>query len=64
MGARNATQYGREVAYKTSKELAENGINIISGLAIGIDTCAHLGAMQLESIMQDKIQQKLSSSNF
>lgn len=60
VGARNATQYGREVAYKTSKELAENGINIISGLAIGIDTCAHLGAMQLESIMQDKIQQKLS----
>lgn len=46
VGARKSTIYGRKVAYKISKELAENGINIISGLAIGIDTCAHLGAVQ------------------
>lgn len=46
VGARKATIYGKRVAYKISKELAENGINIISGLAIGIDTCAHLGAIQ------------------
>ena len=60
VGARKATQYGRKVAYKISKELAENGINIISGLAIGIDTCAHLGAIQAESIVQSQIQQVIS----
>lgn len=60
VGARKATQYGREVAYKISKELAENGINIISGLAIGIDACAHLGAIQAESITQNIIQQSIS----
>ena len=60
VGARKATLYGEKIAYRISKELAENGINIISGLAIGIDTCAHIGAIQTKSIMQNIIQQKLS----
>lgn len=60
VGAREATLYGKKIAYRISKELAENGINIISGLAIGIDTCAHIGAIQTKSIMQNIIQQKLS----
>lgn len=46
VGARKATQYGRKIAYQFSKELTEKGINIISGLAIGIDSHAHLGAIQ------------------
>ena len=50
VGARKATQYGKIVAYEFSKELAEKGINIISGLAIGIDTCAHIGAIQAQNI--------------
>lgn len=45
VGARKSTQYGKNIAYKISKELSENGINIISGLALGIDTCAHIGAI-------------------
>ena len=50
VGARKATQYGKKVSYEFSKELAEKGINIISGLAIGIDTCAHIGAIQAQNI--------------
>lgn len=46
VGSRKATEYGKKIAYKFSKELAENGINIISGLAKGIDTYAHLGTIQ------------------
>lgn len=45
VGARKATQYGKKIAYKFSCELTEKGINIISGLAIGIDSYAHLGAI-------------------
>lgn len=45
VGTRKATQYGKNVALKMSKELSEKGINIISGLAVGIDTYAHLGCL-------------------
>lgn len=45
IGARKSTTYGKSIAYKIAKELSEKGINIISGLAIGIDTYAHLGAL-------------------
>lgn len=34
VGARKATEYGKKVALQISKELSENGINIISGLAV------------------------------
>lgn len=46
VGTRKATEYGKKVAFKFSKELSEKGINIISGLALGIDTYAHLGTLQ------------------
>lgn len=49
VGSRNATEYGKKVALNFSRKLSENGVNIISGLALGIDTCAHLGALQAES---------------
>ena len=50
VGARRATEYGKKVAFKFSKELSASGINIISGLAVGIDTYAHLGTLQQECI--------------
>lgn len=34
VGARKATEYGKRVALQLSKELSQNGINIISGLAL------------------------------
>lgn len=46
VGSRNATKYGKQMSSKIAKELAEKGINIISGLAIGIDEYAHMGALQ------------------
>lgn len=47
VGTRNPTEYGKKVAIKFAKQLSKKGINIISGLAVGIDTCAHLGNLQV-----------------
>ena len=44
VGSRNCTEYGYKQAIKFSKELSDNGICVISGMAIGIDTAAHVGA--------------------
>ena len=46
VGSRQATEYGKMVALKLSKDMSSKGINIISGLAKGIDTYAHLGTLQ------------------
>lgn len=45
VGTRKATTQGKEIAQRIAKELAANGIVIVSGLAIGIDTMAHKGAL-------------------
>ena len=46
VGARNATLYGKETANYMAQELAVRGCTVISGLARGIDGCAHTGALQ------------------
>ena len=46
VGSRRDTRYGREQAQRIARELAEDGVVIISGLARGIDTAAHRGAVQ------------------
>ena len=46
IGTRAASDYGKTLAFKIAKELAELGFNIVSGLALGIDTQAHLGALE------------------
>lgn len=45
IGSRRATTYGREVARALGRELAAEGIAVVSGLAFGIDSCAHRGAL-------------------
>ena len=45
VGARRATSYGREVARELGRELASAGMIVVSGLAFGIDACAHRGAL-------------------
>ncbi len=45
VGSRNCTVYGKAIAQKLSNRLAELGISIISGMARGIDTAAHQGAI-------------------
>ncbi len=45
IGCREARDYGKKIAKNFAYNLSKNNINIISGLAKGIDTCAHLGAI-------------------
>lgn len=45
VGSREPSKYGIYVAEKFSTELSKEGITIISGLAKGIDTFAHIGAL-------------------
>jgi len=45
VGSRKTSNYGRETACKLSLQLASSGMTIISGLARGIDTYAHEGAI-------------------
>ena len=44
VGTRHCTEYGKNVARELAKNVATNNINIISGLAKGIDSEAHIGA--------------------
>ena len=46
VGARNCTPYGREVAKELARQLAEQGVGIVSGLAYGVDGAAHAGALR------------------
>jgi DNA processing protein len=46
VGTRRASVYGKQVARELSADLAANGINIVSGLARGIDTIAHRSALE------------------
>jgi DNA processing protein len=45
VGTRHPTHCGRRFTEKLAQELAEKGVTIISGLARGIDTAAHRGAL-------------------
>ena len=46
IGTRACSHYGKESAERLSAELAGKGITIISGLALGIDAAAHVGALK------------------
>lgn len=45
VGSRSPSIYGREMARMFARELSHRGICIVSGLAMGIDGMAHLGAL-------------------
>jgi len=45
IGSRSCTPYGQEKAYSLAKQLADLGLTITSGLAIGVDGMAHQGAL-------------------
>jgi DNA processing protein len=46
VGTRRASVYGRQAAEEFSRQLAANGITVVSGLARGIDSIAHKAALQ------------------
>lgn len=47
VGSRKCSVYGREVTTKLSRELATLGLNIVSGMARGVDSHAHNGALSV-----------------
>ncbi|TES86492.1 MAG: DNA-protecting protein DprA [Candidatus Aminicenantes bacterium] len=46
VGARKPSAYGRAVAEKLARDLASRGVVIVSGLARGVDSIAHWGALE------------------
>ncbi len=46
VGSRQVSIYGKEMAEKLAEELAHKGITVVSGLARGADTAAHVGALR------------------
>lgn len=47
VGSRRASDYGISVTSRLARELAEQGVTIVSGLAMGVDAAAHRGALQV-----------------
>ncbi|MYE23845.1 MAG: DNA-processing protein DprA, partial [Gammaproteobacteria bacterium] len=45
VGSRRCTRQGRDTAFALSRDLAGQGLTIVSGLAYGIDAAAHRGAL-------------------
>ena len=50
VGARNASSLGTRMARRLAENLGQRGYRIVSGLARGVDTAAHLGSLETGSI--------------
>src|SRR5215472_3762673 len=48
VGTRRPTAYGSSVAHRLAADLAQRGLVIVSGLARGIDSAAHRGALEVQ----------------
>lgn len=46
VGSRKCTKYGEAVAKRIAKRAAESGITIVSGMALGVDSAAHIGCLE------------------
>jgi DNA processing protein len=50
VGSRNPTPAGRDIAFEFAESLAACGLGITSGLAVGIDSAAHRGALAAQGV--------------
>lgn len=50
VGSRKVSAYGTSVTLKLAREAAEQGIVVVSGLALGVDGLAHQGALEAQGI--------------
>lgn len=50
VGARRCSEYGRRMAIEIAEELSKRGYIIVSGMALGIDNSAHVGALKADGI--------------
>lgn len=50
VGSRRSSPYGAAVAERFGRELAASGVTVVSGMARGIDTAAHVGALEGSSV--------------
>jgi DNA processing protein len=46
VGSRRATEYGKWAAFTLAKRLSDYGVVVVSGMARGVDSFAHLGALK------------------
>lgn len=46
VGSRKASEYGLKTAFQFGKEMAESGFTVVSGMALGVDSAAHKGALK------------------
>jgi DNA processing protein len=46
VGTREVTEYGKGMASRIARDLAQRGVTVVSGLALGVDTWAHRGALE------------------
>ena len=49
VGSRNATRYGMDTARYLAARLAQAGFTVVSGMALGVDTAAHNGALETDN---------------
>ena len=67
VGSRNPTPQGRQTAMQFGRALAEAGICVVSGMALGIDGASHQGALQYatpQGLGSSSADLKRSGSNF
>ncbi|MDO4607708.1 MAG: DNA-processing protein DprA [Clostridia bacterium] len=50
VGPRNISDFGKKAAFSISKRLAKGNMVVVSGAAVGADTCAHKGALAVGGI--------------
>ncbi|MDD5738562.1 MAG: DNA-processing protein DprA [Candidatus Pacebacteria bacterium] len=61
VGTRLPSNYGKEIAFSIAKDLSQAGFCIVSGMALGIDTWSHKGALKNYSV---QISGRRTSANF